>query len=62
MSGDWYDYQDEKTAPKPAYKRAMPKRQAPPAEPESQGMIVEEFDGSPSMIMRIVGKIRDLAR
>lgn len=51
---DWYDYLAKKMAPKPAYERPMPKRE----EPESQGMTVEEFDGSPSVIMRIIGKIR----
>lgn len=56
---DYFDYIDRKTAPKPAYRRPMPvQRREPPAEPESQGIQVEEFDGSPSMIMRIIGKIR----
>lgn len=57
---DYFDYIDRKTAPKPAYQRPMPKTsgKAKTSEPESQGIQVEEFDGSPSMIMRIIGKIR----
>ena len=55
---DWFEYQAKKTAPKPAYQRPMPKRQSPPAEPESEGMTVEESTASDSMIMRIIGKIR----
>lgn len=60
---NWFDYQDKKTAPKPAYQRPMPvQRRAPAPEPESQGIQVEEFDGSPSMVLRIIGKIRNLSR
>lgn len=60
MSRDWFDYQDKKTAPKPAYQRPMPKRQTEPPtpEPKSEGITVEETDASDSMITRIIGKIR----
>jgi hypothetical protein len=65
---DWYSYIAKKVAPKPAYLRPPPSK-APitqervlvrNAEPESksEGMTVEEFDGSPSTIVRIIGKIR----
>lgn len=50
---DWYDYLAKKMAPKPAYQRPMPvQRREPPAEPESQGITVEESTASDSMIVR----------
>lgn len=57
---DWWDYLSKKMAPKPAYQRPMPvKRWEPPTpEPKSAGIEVGDFDGSPSMITRIIGKIR----
>lgn len=57
MSSDYFDYVERKTAPKPSYKRPMPKfveRQ----EAKTGPIIVEESDASDSMIMRILGKLR----
>ena len=64
---DWYSYIAKKIAPKPAYLRPLPSkaitqervlvRNSEP-EPKSDGIVVEEFDGSPSTIVRIIGKIR----
>lgn len=57
MSTDWFDYQAAKMAPKPAYQRAMPKRE-PELEAKVEPILVEESDASASMIQRIIGKIR----
>lgn len=58
---NYFDYVAKKVAPKPAYQRQPPSkvvRPEPAIEPKSEGMTVEEFDGSPSTIVRIIGKIR----
>jgi hypothetical protein len=64
---NYFDYVAKKVAPKPAYQRQPPSRaitqervlvRNSEPEPKSDGIVVEEFDGSPSTIVRIIGKIR----
>lgn len=69
MSGNWFDYIDRKTAPKPSHKRPAPAaskvkgmalnaRVTEVDRRAQDGIEVEETDASDSMIMRIIGKIR----
>lgn len=59
MSGsDWFSYQDEKTGPKPAYKRSMPPQQRTPVpqpapEPKSEGMTVDESIAGDTIVERV---------
>jgi hypothetical protein len=52
---DYYDYLDRKTAPKPAYERAMPKAEKSPAPPsrEAAPMTVEESTAGDTIIERV---------
>lgn len=69
MSDDWFNYVDRKTGPKPSHQRTAPAAavlkklgmndHVPEVEKASrESMVVEESDASPSMILRILGKIR----
>jgi hypothetical protein len=52
---DYFDYLDKKTAPKPAYQRAMPKVEKSPELPvrEALPMTVEESAAGDSIIERV---------
>jgi hypothetical protein len=52
---DYYDYLDKKTAPKPAYQRAMPKVEKSPEPPlrEAVPMMVEESTAGDTIIERV---------
>lgn len=60
-ANDWFSYQAEKTGPKPSYLRTMPtfarpakpEPAAPPAEPESEGMMVEESTAGDTIVERV---------